>query len=36
MAGKHRANGEGEFSDEELDRLWKDMEDNAEEDPEDD
>lgn len=28
--------GEGEFTEEELDKLWQEMEDAADEDPEDD
>lgn len=34
MAGRHRAEGD-DFSDEELDQLWQDMEDASDEDPED-
>lgn len=32
--GKHR--DEGDFTDEELDRLWDEMEEEADKDPEDD
>jgi len=32
--GRHSANGD-EFSDEQLDELWKQMEEESDEDPED-
>lgn len=33
--GRHHSPDEGEFSDEELDKLWKEMEEESDEDPED-
>lgn len=34
--GKHRSeDAEGEFSDEQLDRIWEEMEEESDEDPED-
>lgn len=33
--GKHQAPDPDEFSDEKLDQLWQEMEDEADEDPED-
>ena len=32
--GRHHKDGEDDFTDEQLDQLWQDMEDASDEDPE--